>query len=302
MPPFFDEAFLRKLERLALLTRQAAVSDSQGERRSKMRGQSVEFADFRPYVPGDDIRRIDWNAYARLERFFIKLFADEQDLTLHLMLDTSRSMDWGQPHKLDYALRAAAAVGYLTLLGLDRVTIVSLDGPQNERGFPALRGKNRALELFDFLASLSSEAGNAEKPQLSLSGQGLARRLAAYAAEHTPGPVMLLSDLMDEGWFGGVNALAGRGYELTILHILAPDEIEPQLNGDYKLRDSESTTTIEITADFESLERYHQDLADWQGKWRRFASARGANYLAAPTNLPLEDLLVTHLRIQGVLR
>src|SRR5512137_536165 len=119
----FSESFLRQLERLALLYRRAAAGPLQGERRSPRRGQSVEFADFRPYAPGDDFRRIDWNAYARLERFFLKLFVEEEDLTVHLLVDASLSMDWGQPNKLHYALQAAGALGYIALAGLDRVTV-----------------------------------------------------------------------------------------------------------------------------------------------------------------------------------
>ena len=114
--PLFDEAFLRRLERLAVLSRRAMAGQMQGERRSPKRGQSVEFADFRPYAPGDDFRRIDWNAYARLERFFLKLFVEEQDLTVHLLVDTSPSMDWGEPNKLRFALRAAGALGYVALV------------------------------------------------------------------------------------------------------------------------------------------------------------------------------------------
>jgi uncharacterized protein (DUF58 family) len=109
----FDEAFLRKLERIAILSKRAAAGQLQGERRSSKRGQSVEFADFRPYSSGDDFRRIDWNAYARLERFFIKLFIEEEDLTVHLLVDTSKSMDWGNPNKLEYAIRSAGALGYI---------------------------------------------------------------------------------------------------------------------------------------------------------------------------------------------
>jgi len=117
----FSEEFLRRLERLSLVARRPSAGVMQGERRSPKRGQSVEFSDFRPYVAGDDFRRIDWNAYARLERFFIKLFVEEEDLTVHLLIDASRSMDWGEPNKLQYAARAAGALGYIALSGLDRV-------------------------------------------------------------------------------------------------------------------------------------------------------------------------------------
>jgi uncharacterized protein (DUF58 family) len=305
MPPFFDEAFIRKLERLALLSRQAVVSDSQGERRSSQRGQSVEFADFRPYVSGDDFRRIDWNAYARLERFFIKLFLEEQDLTLHLMIDASRSMDWGNPHKLDYALKISAAVGYIALLGLDRVTATIVGGASDWQRLPPLRGKRRAIELFNFLANIQANSTIREdftKKPLPTGGLNIDRRLAAYASDHLPGPILLLTDLMDDGWQAGINALAARGYEVTLLHILSPDEINPAFSGDFKLRDSENSTIVELTADFETIDRYRQRLMAWQDDWRRFTNARQAHYIPISTELPLEELIFGPLRIQGILR
>ena len=154
----FDETFLRKLERLAILSRRAMAGQLQGERRSPKRGQSVEFADYRPYTPGDDFRRIDWNAYARLERFFIKLFIEEEDLTVHLLVDTSRSMDWGQPNKLWYAVRAAGALGYVALVGLDRVTVTAFGGSENGyvNYLSPRRGKGQALALFSFLGALTA--------------------------------------------------------------------------------------------------------------------------------------------------
>ncbi|RPJ43072.1 MAG: DUF58 domain-containing protein, partial [Chloroflexi bacterium] len=127
----FDESFLRRLERLALVARHASAGQTQGERRSPKRGQSVEFSDFRPYVAGDDFRRIDWNAYARLERFFIKLFVEEEDLAVHLLVDNSRSMRWGEPDKLGYAVRVAGAIGYIALAGLDRVTATAIGNAAN---------------------------------------------------------------------------------------------------------------------------------------------------------------------------
>lgn len=285
----FDEPFLRKLERLAILTRRAAAGQMQGERRSNRRGQSVEFADYRQYVRGDDFRRIDWNAYARLERFFIKLFVEEQELTVHFLIDNSLSMNWGEPDKLDYARRTAAALGYIALLGLDRVRVT----PLAARHLPPIRGKAQAQALFDYLQALSPSQGK----------EPLAHQLAAYAANTpNPGPLLLLSDLLDDDWRSGVNALAGRGFEVTIVHILSPDEIEPQLAGDFRLVDQENGREVEISADFETLQRYRQHLAAWQEDWRRFCSARRLNYLAVSSALPLDDLLFDWLRRRGLLR
>jgi len=298
----FDETFLRKLERLAILSRRAMAGQLQGERRSPKRGQSVEFADFRPYAPGDDFRRIDWNAYARLERFFIKLFVEEEDLTVHLLVDTSRSMDWGQPNKLWYAIRAAAALGYVTLAGLDRVTVTAFgDGEEDgSRYFPPRRGKPQASALFSFLQALAAgDRGD------------LAPRLRAYAAAAVqPGPLLLFSDLLDDGWSDGLRALASRGFEVTALHILAPDEVNPESSdwlsagptADYKLVDVETGAEVEITADYDLLGRYRDGLAAWQEELRRFCGAREMHYVPVETSVPFEELLFAWLRQRGVLK
>lgn len=289
----FREDFLQRLERLSLAARKAALGQTQGERRSPRRGQSVEFADFRPYVAGDDFRRIDWNAYARLERFFIKLFVEEEDLTVHFLLDTSASMRWGQPDKLGYAVRAAGALGYIALTGLDRITVTAVGGGGS---LSPLRGKQHALALFNFLQGL--ETAEAESARFNP-----ARTLQAYAAAALrTGPLVLLSDLMDDGWQEGLKALAARGFEVTVLHILAPDELEPQLEGDFKLLDREGGAAVEITADYELLARYRRELAAWQEELRAFCAARGAAYAAVPTTLPLDELLFAWLRRKGVLR
>lgn len=289
----FDEAFLRKLERLAILSRRAMAGQLQGERRSPKRGQSVEFADFRPYTEGDDFRRIDWNAYARLERFFIKLFVEEEDLNVHLLVDTSDSMDWGEPNKLRYAVRSAAALGYIALAGLDRVTVTTIgDANGNPGYFPPHRGKGQARALFSFLGSLSANGRTDLSP-----------RLRAYSASAPlPGPLLLFSDLLDDGWDDGLRALAGRGFDITIIHILSPEEIEPPFSGDLKLLDSETGTVVEVTADYDFLARYRQGLSDWQNELRRFCSARSIHYVPVETSLPFEELLFTWLRHQGVLK
>jgi len=291
--PLFDETFLRKLERLAIMSRRAMSGQLQGERRSTKRGQSVEFADFRPYSIGDDFRRIDWNAYARLERLFIKLFIEEEDLSVHLLIDTSKSMDWGDPNKLWYARRAAGALGYIALAGLDRVTVSDLGGSiGNGSYFPPHRGKTAAFDLFSFLQNISS-GGHTD----------LAPRLRAYSARAMlPGPLLLFSDLMDDGWSDGLRSLARRRYEITILHILSPDEIDPTLSGDLKLIDTETSAAVEITADFDLLARYKTGLAEWQEEIRRFCGARGMHYVPIVTSLPFDELLFAWLRRYMVLK
>jgi uncharacterized protein (DUF58 family) len=285
----FDESFLRQLERLALLSRRAMAGQMQGERRSPRRGQSVEFADYRPYAPGDDFRRIDWNAYARLERFFIKLFVEEEDVTVHLLIDTSRSMDWGDPNKLWYAARAAGAIGYVALSGLDRVAVKVLG--EGNAPFPAQRGKRQAMTLFSYLERLQAGGRTALGP-----------RLRAYAAAaRLPGPLVVFSDLFDDGWAEGLGALAARGFEVTVLHVLAPDEVAPSLEGDLRLVDAESGGEVEVTADYETLARYRQGLADWQTEVGRYCAMREMRYLPVITDVPFEELLFAMLRRGGVL-
>ena len=298
--PFFREEFLLRLERLAMAARKAIPGQTQGERRSPKRGQSVEFSDFRPYAAGDDFRRIDWNAYARLERFFIKLFVEEEDLSVHFLIDASRSMRWGLPDQLDYAVHAAGALGYITLCGLDRVTVTVLDEAEKPGGgsyFPPQRGRQQALALFDFLRKLN-------EPSPGIKGQLVpARKLRSYAANSIrPGLLVLFSDLMDDGWIEGMSALAGRGFEISVVHILAPDEINPDLEGDLKLVDVEQGTAVEVTADFEVLARYRATLADWQKNLHDFCTRRGMNYVPVETSMPLDQLLFTWMRRQGVLR
>lgn len=302
----FGEDFLRRLERLALIARRASTGQTQGERRSPKRGQSVEFADFRPYVAGDDFRRIDWNAYARLERFFIKLFVEEEDLTVHILLDTSHSMDWGEPNKLWYAARVAGALGYIALVGLDRVTLSAIGDAQGlpDGGyFSPHRGKRQALPLFQFLQTLVEQKKN-------WPGQPFDpfRALRDYASSRAgngaaqPGSLILISDLENDGWIEGLRALASRRFEITVIHILAPEEVNPEISGDLRLIDSEDFSEVEVTADYDLVSRYKSSLLEWQANLHHFCAARGMLYIPLQTSLPLEDLLFAWLEKQGVLR
>jgi uncharacterized protein (DUF58 family) len=295
-PPLFDGEFLQQLERLAILSRRAISGRMQGERRSTKRGQSVEFADFRPYSLGDDFRRIDWNAYARLERFFIKLFIEEEDTLVHFLLDTSASMNWGEPNKHDYSIRAAAALGYIALAGLDRVTVTATNTnhAKNKNGhyFSPHRGKNQAHALFSFLQNLHPEG------QGNLGTQ--ARRYRASKPDQ--GPLILISDLLDETWQNGLHTLASGPFEVTVLHILAPEEVSPELTGELKLMDIESQADVEITADYDLIARYKEGLLAWQSEIKQYCGARGIHYVSLQTTLPLQELLFAWLRQQSVLK
>jgi uncharacterized protein (DUF58 family) len=290
MNQLFDEKFLRQLERLAILSKRAMAGEIQGERRSPKRGQSVEFADYRNYTRGDDFRQIDWNVYARLERFFVKLFVEEEDLTVHLLVDTSRSMDWGEPAKLWYAQRAAAALGYIALANFDRVTVSAFSAGLTETMQPR-RGKQQSFALFDFLA------------RLSVSGVTDMRTSLQRYAQQTPrpGPLVLISDLLDPGWQDGLRALQSRPFEITVLQVLSPDELDPPLEGDLRLIDVETGRPVEVTADFDLLSRYRENVRDWFDEIRQFCSRRGISYVQVDTSVPFERLIFHFLQQRGVL-
>jgi uncharacterized protein (DUF58 family) len=305
MPELLSPSFLATLDRLTLVSRRARAGKFKGERRSPRRGGSVEFADFREYAPGDDFRQIDWNAYARLERLFLRLFVEEEDATVHVIVDVSRSMDWGQPLKSTYAVRVAAALGYIALVGMDRLigAAFGLDG-RSYALFPPHRGKHQALAWFDWLAGLAplslppSERGEPEGGQASPLAA-----LTQYAASvRRAGPLIVISDLMDDGWREGIQRLAARHYEITLLHILAPQEIDPEWEGDLKLVDSETNAAVEITADFDLLSRYRARLEAWQSEWQQFCAVRAINYVPIETSLPFEELVLSFLRRRRILK
>jgi uncharacterized protein (DUF58 family) len=287
----FEPALLAKLDRLALITKRAVAGELQGERRSPKRGASVEFADFKPYVAGDDFRQIDWNLYARMERFFLKLFVAEEELTIHLLVDTSRSMDWGDPNKLWYAKRAAGAMGYIALSNLDRVTLTAF-GQEHELKLPPQRSRRGVVPLFNFLTDL--------RPGTATKFAGVCKRYAQSA--RNPGPLLLCSDLLDAEWQAGLQSLLSRRFEITLLHTLAPQEIEPELDGDIRLIDAEGGPPVDLTADVDLLRRYEQQLSDWRDEVADFCNARGIAYVPIETSTPLEDVLFNLLRRRGVLR
>jgi uncharacterized protein (DUF58 family) len=289
--PLFDSAFLRKLDRLALLTKRAMAGEMQGERRSPRRGSSVEFADFRPYVAGDDIRQIDWNLYARMDRFYLKLMVAEEELTIHLLVDNTASMDWGEPNKLAYARRAAGAFGYIALSSLDRVTVTAMAAGA-ARQMPGVRGKRGALPLFDFLQRLPAGEG----------GSLLQTCRHYIQTARNAGPLLLCSDLMDPDWQEALRALTSRPFEITVLHTLAPQELHPEIDGDFRLLDAEGGAPIEITADLEVLRRYDENLRAWREEIESFCNGRGITYIFIDTSVPVEDFVLSSLRRRGVLR
>lgn len=287
----FDEAFLRQLERLLVLMRSPVRGGLKGGRRSVKRGQSVEFADYREYTMGDDLRQLDWNVYARLERLFVKLFIEEEDVTVTLLIDASASMRAGQPSKLLFAKRAAAALGYIGLASEDRVTVSALTG-RSARRRAAMRGSGRVFRLLADLSSIDVAEGPTDL---------VAAVRHAAAQLHGKGVVILLSDLLDPGADRVIRELAATGSELIVLHVLSPDELDPQIEGDLRLVDIETGDGVDVTIDLPTLDAYRSRLTAWKAGFADLCAKRRASYVDLSSDANLADLMFNELRRRRVL-
>lgn len=282
----FSPDFMAQLERLSLASRRTFRGRIKGERRSPRKGQSVEFSDYRPYGIGDDLRYVDWNIYGRLDRLQVKLFVDEEDLCLHLLVDASASMGFGRPGKLPYAARLAAALGFVGLVNLERVGVGVLRDRVAE-GWPPTRGRNQFPALVEFLTGL--RAGGATRLDEALAGY--ARRA------REPGLAVVVSDLLDPAGFErGLRALLERRFEVHVLHVLSPEELTPTLTGDLRLTDSETGEVREITVDGDALQAYRERLHQFLERAETFCHTHEIGYRRVSTDMPVEEFLLAHLR------
>ena len=288
----FDGEFLRKLERLELLAKKIFRGLLRGEHSTSRRGRGLEFSDFRRYRPGDDFRHIDWNIYSRLDRLFLKLYASEEDLTLHLLIDTSASMGFGEPLKFDYARRLAAALAYIGLNNMDRVGL-SAFSDRLEKSLPALKTKHHMTTVLAFLRELECRDETRFGPPLS-----------EFAARHRhPGLIILISDLLgDAQWEFGLDALRHRGHDVVVLQLLAEEEIEPPLAGALNLIDAEDGSELKVTVDDKLRALYQQRLERFLSDFEHYCRKRSIDYLRASTAIPFEDVVLKYLRQGTYLR
>ncbi len=279
----------KRLDRLRLLVRAPRRGVMHGERRGPRKGSSVELSDFRPYAEGDDPRLIDWRAYARMERLFVKLYVLEEDATLHLLLDGSQSMAWGTPSKLALAKRLAAALGYVALGRQEWVA--SLAFAEGASSAPRIvRGRAGLPRLLAGLAAQEAAGGTAPR-----------RSLVQYAAAAgRPGPLVLLSDLYGDGWQDGLDALLMAGYEPTIVHILDREELQPSVRGDLDLRDDETGERLPISIDEAALGAYQEALDTWRTGLAAFCVRRGIPFVPVSTDLDVEEIVLGLLRRRGL--
>lgn len=284
--------FLNQLEKLRLVSRRILAGRSQGERRSMRRGVSVEFADHRQYHPGDDFRYIDWNILGRLDRLFVKMFVEEEDLTVHLLIDSSKSMSFGATPKFEHALRTAAALGYIGLVNLDRVGATAFSSERRSTLSPH-RGRAHVHLLFSFLEKL--------KPSGATALTSALRDLAHSGA--TPGLAILFSDLLDPlGYQDGLLALRSRGFEVVVIHILSDEELSPSLAGEFRFFDSETGANLDVTIDQDTLKVYLANLERMLEEAEQFCLAHEIDYVRSSSTVPFEELVLHYLRHGGVIR
>jgi uncharacterized protein (DUF58 family) len=282
-----EPVLLARLERLQVATRRRLAGHLSAEHRSPHHGTTLDFAEYREYHPGDDFRRIDYPALARLDQLLVRLYEAEDDLTVRLLVDTSGSMATGD--KMRQARRIAAALGFVALVRRDAVTV---HGVPSTRQAPRFTGRHAAVALFDHLEAL--EPGGDTRFVAS------ARDLLSRPGP--PGLTVLISDLLTSEWDDGVTRLPGRGGDLTVVHLLAGEEVRPDLIGDLDLVDSETGARVAVSLSPDALRRYERMALDWADRVALRCRQVGAAYVRVLDDDDIEPLLLGGWRAAGVLR
>ena len=291
------ESVRRRLEPLMLSASKVRVGAIKGDRRSIKRGNSIEFADYRNYAPGDDLRQLDWNIYARLERPYIKLLEDEEDLTVHLILDASASMDFppegeADQKKLLFAKRIFAGLAYVSLTSNDRLILTAIND-SGSATFGPVRGRGRGMAMLRFIQDITATGIT----DLNIMLEDYARR------SRRPGMTLIISDMFSpSGYLDGLNTLLSRGHEVAFVHVLAPEEITPPLAGDLRLIDVESGVAQEVTVDAAMRNIYEQRLAAWRNEIRDECLRRAVHYFPLRTDTPWERVILSDMRRVGLVK
>jgi len=287
-----DAPLIAQLDHLELVVRRLFAGRTQGEKRSKRRGTGSEFADYRDYSQGDDLRHIDWNVYGRLDRLFLKLFHVEEDLRLSIFVDSSLSMAHGDPAKLLYAKKLAAALSYVALTNLDRVTIDAANGSSLDR-LPPTRGKQQVWRLLEFV-----EAIEAQGPTYLQDG------LRQFSLRNdTPGMKVVISDFLDKrGFQGALKWVLKGGNEVVVVQVLSPQEVKPTIVGDLSLEDCEDGQVTEVSVTAGLLKRYESNLKSLVGGLREYCRTRGLAYFFVQSSHPVEQLILNAMKRTGVVK
>lgn len=288
----FDEDFLKKLEYLYIVSKKIFSGRTRAERRTRKVGSGIEFADYRDYVPGDDFRYLDWNIYGRMDKLLLRLFEEEEDLYIYLLLDTSDSMQLGSPPKLRYAMQISAALCYVGLANLDRAAVITFADGLKER-LPPARGKGRIFKVFEFMRSVT--AGG--QTQLSSSIRSFVHQ------NKRRGLAVLISDFYDpEGYEDAINLLRYNRFEPFAIQVIDPGEVRPRLKGDLQLIDCETGDLREITVSPRLLQRYVQEHRRFCDELADFCTAKHVPFFRTDSTVPFDELVLKIFRRGGFLR
>ena len=287
----FDEAFLARLEYLDIVAKKRFATDSRGERRSKRIGAGLEFVDHRRYSPGDDFKHIDWNVYARMGRLLLRLYEEEEDLSVHPLVDSSSSMAVGDGAKFDYARKLAAALAYITLSSLDRVSVLPFSASLGQRLVPA-RGKGQIFGVLDFLSGLAPGGPTSMTDACKAFVHQNKRR----------GLAVVISDFYaQDGYADGLNYLRYHRFEPFVIHLTDEREETPDLRGDILLVDCETGLPQEVTVTPRMLSRYRAAHAAWCDELESFCKERHTAYFRTPVQTPFDELMLRIFRAGGFL-
>jgi uncharacterized protein (DUF58 family) len=284
-PQLFDDEFLKKLEYLNVLSRRVKA-ERRVEKRLKKRGAGLEFADYRPYVAGDDFRHLDWKAYLRLDRLILKLFEEREDLPIYFFVDASRSMESGQPSKLHYARQVAAALSYIALANLDRINLIAY-GDRVKAELPPQRGKGRIFRIFGFLDAVTPAGETNARQSFRTYCTRLRRR----------GLAVVISDFLDpEGFERGLDVLRHFRHDIFLVHVTTREEIDPPLQGALQIVDSENRTTREVVMTPSLLEAYRAEFEHYCRSIEAYCRRYQLGYIRTETDVPFDELVMAVLR------
>ena len=289
----FDDDFQRKLDYLALVSKRVFSGRMRAERKTKKSGSGVEFADHRDYQPGDDFRSLDWNVYQRFDRLLVRLYEEEEDLAIYFILDTSASMAFGERSpKMTYAKRVVAALAYVGLANLDRVSIVTTSDRVMER-MPETRGKARIFKALRFLREVGAEGTT-----------DLGDAMKTFVAQNKRrGLAVLVSDLYDPAGFEkGINVLRYNKFDVFVVHVVDPAEARPRLHGDVLVYDCETGDEREVTVTARVLERFAKAHEQYLANVQRFCATHQVSYVRAGIDVPFDELILRVFRRGGFLR
>ncbi len=288
----FDEAFLKKLEYLYIVSKKIVTGQLRAERKTKIVGSGLEFADFRNYVHGDDLRNIDWKVFARTEKLFLKLFEEEEDLYIYFLIDSSASMQLGSPNKWDYGKKVAAALGYIGLANLDRVSIIPFSSKLDGR-LPPTRGKAQIFKIFDFLSAV--------EPGKQTSLEDAFRTFVTQNKRR--GIAVVISDFYDpRGFEEGLNFLRYHKFDPMVVHLYDERELDPRFRGDLQLVDCETGEITDLTVTESMMKAYGQAWEAYCEELEEYCVKRQILYFRAPIQIPFDDLILRVFRAGGFIK